>query len=130
MVAGLFNIVSHYRPTAQSLFLAGSLFVAPIIPHYVNIALGSIFWPCLFVCRVSEALWILFFTLKINNNKKQKTMCRKSIGTKSMTKNKPAGQGSGAATKNAGANGRFLGAARNYGLSLSECLNPFTFTGL
>jgi len=37
-------------------------------------------------------------------------MCRMSIGTKSMTKNKPEGQGSGAATKNAGANGRFLGA--------------------
>jgi len=28
--------------------------------------------------------------------------------TKSMTKNKPEGQGSGAAPKNAGANGRFL----------------------
>jgi len=29
-------------------------------------------------------------------------MCRMCIGTKSMTKNKPEGQGSGAATKNAG----------------------------
>ena len=57
-------------------------------------------------------------------------MCRKSEGTKSMTKNKPEGHGSGAATKNAGANGRFLGAAGDYGLSLSECLKPFTFTGL
>jgi len=37
-VERLFNIVSHYRPTVQSLFLAGSLFVAPIMPHYVNIA--------------------------------------------------------------------------------------------
>jgi hypothetical protein len=38
-------------------------------------------------------------------------MCRMCIGTKSMTKNKPEGHGSGAATKNAGANRRFLGAA-------------------
>lgn len=40
-------------------------------------------------------------------------MCCMREGTKSMTKNKPEGQGSGAATKNAGANGRFLGAARD-----------------
>ena len=38
-------------------------------------------------------------------------MCCMCDGTKSMTKNKPEGHGSGAATKNAGATGRFLGAA-------------------
>jgi len=43
---------------------------------------------------------------------KEWAMCRMSVGTKSMTKNKPAGHGHrGAAPKNAGANGRFLGAA-------------------
>ena len=42
-------------------------------------------------------------------------MCCKCEGTKSMTKNKPEGHDSVAATKNAGANGRFLGAA---GISL------------
>lgn len=44
-------------------------------------------------------------------------------GTKSMTKNKPAGHGfNGAAPKNAGANGRFLGAAGTIFRELS-CLS-------
>jgi hypothetical protein len=42
-------------------------------------------------------------------------MCRKCTGTKSMTEKITEGHGSGAATKNAGANRRFLGAA---GISL------------
>lgn len=38
-------------------------------------------------------------------------MCCKCEGTKSMTEKITEGHGSGAAPKNAGANGRFLGAA-------------------
>ena len=54
MVAGLFNIVSHYR--AALVFERWICVAVPIIPHYVNIALGIIFWPCLFVCRDGAAL--------------------------------------------------------------------------
>lgn len=50
----LFNIVSHYRPAPQSFFLAGSFFAAPIMPHYVNIALEDYFLAMLFVCRAGR----------------------------------------------------------------------------
>lgn len=50
----LFNIVSHYR--AALVFEQGIYAAVPIMPHYVNIALGIIFWPCLFVCRDGVAL--------------------------------------------------------------------------
>lgn len=79
------------------------------MPHYVNIALGIIFWPCLFVCGPGR----LFDPAAGVGNVPH-------VGrTKSMTKNKPEGHGSGAAPKNAGANGRFLGAA---GINLLFCL--------
>ena len=79
----LFNIVSYYRPAPQSFFLAGSSIAAPIMPHYVNIAWGIIFWPCLFVCGPG----------RLFDPTKEWAMCRTSVGTKSMTKNKPEGHG-------------------------------------
>ena len=58
----LFNIVTHYRPGHR--VISWQYFLpAPIMPHYVNIAWGIIFWPCLFVCRVGAALCFLAFTL-------------------------------------------------------------------
>jgi len=43
------------------------------MPHYVNIAWGFIFWPCLFVCGSGRLFDFLFLPLKINQLKKQKS---------------------------------------------------------
>jgi hypothetical protein len=61
--------------------------------------------------RRRSSLFFGFYLMIIVNYKSQQNNVLHVRGTKSMTKNKPEGQGSGAATKNAGANGRFLGAA-------------------
>ena len=57
----LFNIMTHYR--AALAFEWWICAAVPIMPHYVNIAWGIIFWPCLFVCRVGAALCFLTFSL-------------------------------------------------------------------
>jgi hypothetical protein len=36
----------------------------PIMPHYVNIALGIIFWPCLFVRGSGRLFGFLLLPLK------------------------------------------------------------------
>jgi hypothetical protein len=89
------------------------------MPHYVNIALGIIFWPVSFCLqRWRSSLFFGFYLMIIVNYKSQQNNVLPVRGDKKpawrqtgMTKNKPEGQGSGAATKNAGANRRFLGAA-------------------
>jgi len=71
-VERLFNIVSHYRPTVQSLFLAGSLFVAPIMPHYVNIAWEDYFLVMSFcLLRRRSSLFFGFYLMIIANYKSQ-----------------------------------------------------------
>jgi hypothetical protein len=72
------------------------------MPHYVNIALEDYFLAMSFCLQGQRGSLI---------PPQAWAMCRMCIGAKSMTKNKPEGQGSGAATKNVGANGRFLRAA-------------------
>jgi hypothetical protein len=78
---------------------------------YVNIALGNFFGHVfLFFEGRHGSLLLAFYRLK-SIKRKTKAMCRKCTGTKSMTEKITEGHGSGAATKNAGANRRFLGAA-------------------
>jgi len=75
--------------------------------------LGGLFFGHAFLFAGPAQLFV-FWLLPYDHSptpKANKTMCCMCEGTKSMTKNKPEGHGSGAATKNAGANRRFLGAA-------------------
>ena len=82
------------------------------MPHYVNIALEDYFLARAFCLQGQRSsLFFGFYLIFIHHHKSQQNNVLHVRGTKSMTKNKPEGQGSGAATKNAGANGRFLGAA-------------------
>ena len=93
--------MSHYR--AALVFERWICAAVPIMPHYVNIAWGIIFWPCLFVHKVFifngvhelASLGCLQDRGGSLIPTKEWAMCRMCEGTKSMTKNKPAGHGCG-----------------------------------
>lgn len=69
------------------------------MPHYVNIAWGFIFWRVFLFVGRDGSLIFCFHLLKINQLKNKKAMCRMSVGTKSMTKNKTEGLACGRALK-------------------------------
>ena len=72
------------------------------MPHYVNIAWGFIFWRVFLFVGRDGSLIFCFYLLKINQLKNKKAMCRMSVGTKSMTKNKTERLACGRAKKTGG----------------------------
>jgi hypothetical protein len=63
------------------------------MPHYVNIALEAYFFGRIFLFAGPGRLFA---------PTQERAMCRMCVGTKSMTKNKPAGHGAGSSSQKCG----------------------------